>query len=83
MRADLLSVPGLRVLTLKRAEDKNGLILRLMNDGSAAVTAPVRILGRPAALLCECDVLERDLAPLSGDTVTVPAGGLATLRIRF
>ncbi len=83
VRADLLSVPGLRVLTLKRAEDKNGLILRLINDGSAAVTAPVRILGRPAALLCECDVLERDLAPLSGDTVTVPAGGLATLRIRF
>jgi hypothetical protein len=82
-RAELLSVPGLRVLTLKRAEDENGLILRLKNDGGAAVTAPVRILGRPAALLCECDVLERDLAPLSGDTVTVPAGNLATVRLRI
>ncbi len=78
---ELLSVPGLRILTLKRAENGNCLILRLQNDTQAALTAPVTLMGRAARLLNECDVLERDLAPLTSSCVTVPAGHLATIRL--
>ncbi len=78
---ELLDVPGLRVITLKRAENKNGLILRLQNDTDCDVTAPVTILGAPVTILAECDVLERDLNLLSGNAVTVKAGKLATIRI--
>ena len=78
--AELLSVPGVRVLALKPAEDGNGAILRLKNDTEQDVVTEVSFLGQKARLLCECDVLEREIRPLSGNRITVPAGKLMTVR---
>lgn len=61
MQDELLTVTGGRVLTLKVAEDGDGLILRMINDADTPATASVSVMGKRAMLVCECDVLERPL----------------------
>lgn len=76
-----LTVPGLHILTLKRAENANGLILRVQNTTDGEISAPVTLWGKAVQSLTECDALERDLHLLQNNTVTVSAGKLATYRI--
>jgi len=78
----VLSVPGLRILTLKKAENKNGLILRVQNDTGRDVTASAVICGKASEVLALCDALERDTEALEGREFTVPAGKLATVRLK-
>ena len=81
--AELLSVPGVRVLALKPVEDGNGGILRLKNDTERDAVTEISFRGQKARLLCECDVLEREICPLSGNRITVPAGKLMTVRFLY
>lgn len=79
--AELLSVPGVRVLAFKPAEDGDGFILRLRNDSAEPVETSVSIWGRKAELCALCDALERKISPLSGDRITVPEKTLVTVRM--
>jgi alpha-mannosidase len=77
------------LLALKKAEDAEALLLRLVETAGKAATASVRIpatLGQPVRAT-ETDLMERPLpkstAKLRGDvvTVTIPPHGIASLRI--
>ncbi len=81
--AQLINAQGVQILALKPAEDKNGYILRLKNDTASDAVVPVSVWGREIRLLTECDVVERNIRVLSGNTVTVPAGKIATVRFAY
>ncbi len=80
LSAELLKAEGVRVLAFKRAENKNGYILRIINDTAQDIETAVSVWGQDIKLLAECDVLERDIKPLCGNRVTVPKGRLTTVR---
>ena len=84
----LLSIdnPIVRLLTLKKAEDGRGLILRLWNTSREDAVARVELPALEIARAVECNVLEQD----SGNelrceehnlTVRLPAETLKTLRL--
>ena len=81
-RCEWLETGELQALALKRAEDGNGLILRLFNPSNAEHTAALRIRGRKAELLALCSAVERDLRALSGDEVTLRPWQLMTVRLK-
>ena len=78
--------PVVRLLTLKKAEDGRGLILRLWNASREDAVARVELPALEIASAVECNVLEQD----SGNelrceehnlTVRLPAETLRTLRL--
>ncbi|MBA3845824.1 MAG: alpha-mannosidase [Planctomycetes bacterium] len=82
--------PNVIVTQLKRAEDDDALILRLVETAGSATTAQVTltrgVLGSITSAIA-CDVLERPLADngvsTAGDrvSVTIPAHGIATVKV--
>ena len=78
---DLITVSGGRIITLKPAEDKDGFILRLINDSDEWSEVKVSIHGKPSDIAYECDVLERNIRKCRGEKVKVAPHGLSTLRI--
>ena len=80
LKAEFLKADGVRVLALKTAEDKNGYILRLINDTTENKTVPVSVWGKRIKLIAECDALERDISELDGNTVKIPVGKFVTVR---
>ena len=84
--------PGVLVTQIKRAEDSDALIVRLQETSGTATTATVRFAPAVFGSLTgveEADVLERALkgshakAIASVVEVTVPAFGIATLKVVF
>ncbi len=88
--ASLVSVEpkSIRLASLKRAEDGNGIILRLVEVEGVATEAKVHVardLAGPDAVATEVDIIERPLGAthLEGEmlTVHVPAFGITTVRV--
>jgi alpha-mannosidase len=72
---------------LKRAEDTDAVVVRVVEtDGAAGTTARVR-LWKPPASAVEADLLERDVKPIpiAGEWLEFPIGGyeIKTLKITF
>jgi alpha-mannosidase len=71
---------------LKRAEDGDGLIVRLRDVSGVDRTVHVRMQGFVVEEVMRTDAVERNLAELrfEGRTVSVPVtgNGLATIRLR-
>ncbi|HIE53463.1 MAG TPA: hypothetical protein EYP85_17055 [Armatimonadetes bacterium] len=74
------------VLTVKRAEDGPGFIVRLFETRGKATEADLSLPHFPLAEARLCNLVEEEIAPLSveGRTVHVPveANGIVTLRVR-
>ena len=80
----LARVEGARLLTVKRAEDGRGRVLRLWNPSEAASACRVTFPGLDQPRLELLDLTEtRLLRALPGETaqIDLPPGGLATLRV--
>jgi hypothetical protein len=74
-------------VTLKPAEDGDGIVVRIRNLGSEPATVPVEILGATPSSASSATPIEVDREPLAvdGHVVRVPvgAGALETVRVRF
>lgn len=87
-RSFLEQVQRAVVLTaLKPAADGKGGIVRLWNPGSVEVVETLRF-GQPVASAALCDLNEKSIEPIALEDghavrVTVPAGGLTTLRFTW
>ena len=80
--------PGVAVVTaLKPAEDGPGAVIRFWNPGGRDTEARFR-LDRPVVEACLCNLNEEMLEPLAvtpegAVAVSIPAGGLATVRFAW
>lgn len=78
--------PNLVLLTLKRAEDGNGLILRLWETGGKDTEAVVHLPFLKIAEAWQTNLVEENQwsLPLRDDAVTIPtkAWGVSTVRLR-
>jgi alpha-mannosidase len=78
--------PALEV-TVKPAEDGDGVVFRIRNLASEATTVPVELLAAPPDSACRTSPIEVDKEPLevAGHVVRVPVGAhaLETVRVRF
>ena len=80
--------PTVQLLTMKRAEDGNGLIARLWNPNAESVTAHLAL---PHAQICEvriCNLAEEDgsealPAEEHSVQVSIPAAAVITVRLAF
>jgi predicted secreted protein len=74
-------------VTLKPAEDGDGIVVRIRNLGSEPATVPVELLGATPSSASSTSPIEVDRGPLevAGRVVSVPvgAGALETVRVRF
>ncbi len=72
--------------TVKRAEDGDGVILRVYENQNARTPARLK-LGWPIASVCECDLIERNEEPVSCDGdgfgFTINPYQIKTFRVRF
>ncbi|MGC8862202.1 MAG: glycosyl hydrolase-related protein, partial [Armatimonadota bacterium] len=81
--------PNVFLSALKKAEGSDAVVLRMFEAQGKKTTARVRLAGivKPGAAAVETDILEQPLAKngakLDGDilTVTIPAYGIATVKI--
>ena len=77
--------PNVLLLTLKRAEDGNGVIVRLVETEGAACTVKVTLPLLTIGDACRTNLVEEDeqILPCAKHSVTVPmkAGGITTVRV--
>jgi hypothetical protein len=80
-----LAPEAARLVTLKRAEDGRGFILRVVETGGSSVTARLSFPGRALASASLTDVVERDLSalPVAAGAVDfdLPAFALRNIRV--
>jgi alpha-mannosidase len=73
--------------TLKRAEDGDGLIVRLIEVAGQATAATLITEGLPLVAASRTDIVERDIEalPVAGGRigVSLPAFGIETVRLRL